>query len=412
MAVSETFCVLPWLHLHFWPDGKVHHCCLGSSNYPMGHLEQGSPNTLINNERYKKLRLQLLNNEKPKSCLQCFERENHGAVSMRQHHNEVWAKEIPHVLENTDHTGFVKDFKFKYWDFRFSNLCNMKCRMCGTTFSSQWFDDEVKLSEKGLRGKPSTTKRVNNSQDTSSVDLKSWVESKIDEVEYCYFAGGEPLIMEEHYYILKKLIDAKRTDVRIRYNTNLLKLNFKGYDLVDMWNQFDYVEINASIDDIGERAEYIRAGTKWNDIEQNLQRLQDTNVVLLIECTTQAMNVLTVPDLYKRLAEIGIPPYKIRLHNLLQQPKSFTVKILDDNLKQLAEEKFANYLNSIDTKHKEEVAPWFQTIVDYMYDINDDERYKLQKQFKVQQNAIDDIRNENFVDVFPHLKEWYNAIPV
>ena len=96
----------------------------------------------------------------------------------------------------------------------------------------------------------------------------------------------------------------------------------------------------------------------------------------------------------------------------MQNPKSFSVKILDDNLKHLAEEKFANYLNTIDTRHKEEVAPWFQTIVDYMYDTNDDERSKLQKQFKLQQSAIDDIRNENFIDVFPHLKEWYNAIPV
>ena len=161
-----------------------------------------------------------------------------------------------------------------------------------------------------------------------------------------------------------------------------------------------------------QRAEYIRAGTKWNDIEQNLQRLQETNVVLLIECTTQAMNLLTVPDLYKRLAEIGIPPYRIRLHNLLQHPKSFSVKILDDNLKHLAQEKFTNYLNTIDPKHKEEVAPWFQTIVDYMYDINDNERLELQKQFKRTQNGIDNIRNENFVDVFPHLKEWYNAIPM
>ena len=412
MTLSETFCVLPWLHLHFHPNGQVHHCCLGNKDNPMGYLIEGSPEEIINNDNFKKLRLQLLNNQKPKSCMRCFEREQHNAISMRQHHNEFFEKHIPQLLDDTNQDGSLKKVNFKYWDFRFSNLCNMKCRMCGSTFSNLWFDDEVELHKRG-HGVVSVPKRLVNSQEYSDVDLKAWVDSKIEDVEYCYFAGGEPLIMEEHYYILKRLIDAKRFDVKIRYNSNLLKLKFKDFDLVDMWKHFDLVQMNASIDDIGHRAEYIRKGTKWHEIENNIKRLRDTNVKLMIECTTQAMNVMTLPELFQRLDEIGVPPFRVLLHNLLQFPRSFTVKILSDDLKKQTEQKFWDYINTQPQHIQNDIKPKFQTIIDYMYDM---EHFKdietLRKQFKLKQENLDSIRNEKFVDIFPHLKDWYNAIPM
>ena len=80
-------------------------------------------------------------------------------------------------------------------------------------------------------------------------DIWEQMQEHIPHLDQIYFAGGEPLIMDEHYYILQKLIDAGRTDVRIRYNTNLLKLHFKHYDLVEMWSKFNFVQVNASIDD-------------------------------------------------------------------------------------------------------------------------------------------------------------------
>ena len=412
MTISETFCVLPWLHLHFHPNGQVHHCCLSFKDIPMGNLSDGSPDEIINNENFKKLRLQLLNNEKPYSCTRCFDREQYNVTSMRQHQNQHFSKDIPQLINDTNTDGSLNKVNFKYWDFRFSNLCNMKCRMCGTGFSSLWWDDEIELERRGL-SKVTIEKRLVNSQEKSQVNLKEWVDSKIQDVEYCYFAGGEPLIMEEHYYILKKLIDNKRFDVKIRYNSNLLKLNFKDFDLVDMWKRFDNVEMNASIDDIETRAEYIRKGTKWQDIENNIKRLLDTNIRLNVDCTTQAMNVMTLPELFQRLDEIGLPPYRVYLHNLLQHPRSYTVKILSDELKQQVEQKLANYVTTQPQHIQNDLKTKFQTIIDYMYDI---EHFKdietLRKQFKLKQNALDDLRQEKFTTVFPHLKEWYDAIPM
>ena len=410
MTASKTFCVLPWLHLHFNSSGDVLHCCIGDE--PMGHLSEGSPDEIVNNKNFKDLRLKFLNNQEPKSCAKCFEREKHGVTSMRQHHNQHFKQNIQDLLANTNSDGSVNNFNFKYWDFRFSNLCNMKCRMCGHTFSSQWYDDEIELAKIQNR-KFNLESRVINAQDKSKIDLEQWVKDKIHDVEYCYFAGGEPLIMDEHYYILEQLIAHNRHDVKIRYNTNLLKLHYKKYDLIDMWKFFDSVQINASIDDIDSRAEYIRKGTRWVEIENNLKSLKDSKVKILIECTTQAMNVLTIPDLYTRLDELGIKPYQILLHNLLQTPRSHTIKILDDDLKQQVKDSFESYLNTLEPYLREAVEPSFKTVIDYMQDMsNCEDVLELRKQFKIKQIRLDKIRNEDFRTVFPKLKDWYNAIPM
>jgi len=410
---SNTFCILPWMHINVWPNGDAHHCCLGDWKNPMGNLRDGTPDDIVNNDAYKKLRLQLLSGEKPKSCMRCFEREDVGISSMRNHHNEYFESSITGAIDNTQLDGTVDNFKFEYWDFRFSNLCNMKCRMCGSGFSSMWYDDEIELSKQNDKLWPVyAQRRVMNAQDAADFNTKAWIDEKINDVKYVYFAGGEPLIMDEHYYILQQLIDAGRTDVRIRYNTNLLKLHFKHYDLVEMWSKFDFVQVNASIDDIGARAEYIRAGTVWNDIENNLQRLTNTSVKLLIDCTTQAMNVLTLPDLYARLRELGIPANRIMLHNILQQPESFNVKILSHELKNKAKQGLYDYANVLPEHEKTVMLQQIAPLIEFMYTDTHTDENSLREHFKVKQTALDALRKENFTDVFPHLEEWYNGILV
>lgn len=413
MSPSETFCVLPWLHVNLWPSGDVHHCCLAEKDNAMGQLSTATPDQIVNNKKYKDLRLKMLKGEKPFSCMRCFEREDHNIVSMRQHHNDFFQDRIDSVLSKTQPDGHVDDFKFEYWDFRFSNLCNMKCRMCGSHFSSQWYDEEVELVRRGnLNSKsyPVASHRLMNAQDTSSFDIIEWIDSKIDDVKYIYFAGGEPLIMDEHYYILQKLIEKDRRDVKIKYNTNLLKLRFKQHDLLDMWSNFNDIQVSASIDDIDARAEYIRKGTVWKDIENNLQQLNTTNVKLHIECTTQILNVLNLPKLFERLQTIGIPSYSIMLHNVLQSPEHYTVKVLSDELKQQVKNQFEDCLNTLEHKERAILEPKLKNILDYMYDMNNFDRQEQQRRFKKRTQQMDNLRQENFNKVFPELEEWYNGI--
>ena len=124
------------------------------------------------------------------------------------------------------------------------------------------------------------------------------------------------------------------------------------------------------IDDIDARAEYIRKGTVWKDIENNLQQLNTTNVKLHIECTTQILNVLNLPKLFERLQTIGIPSYSIMLHNVLQSPEHYTVKVLSDELKQQVKNQFEDCLNTLEHKERAIPEPKLKNILDYMYDMN------------------------------------------
>ena len=115
------------------------------------------------------------------------------------------------------------DFVIKYWDIRFSNLCNMACRSCGTWFSSNWYEDHKKLN----RQPPPHAKIMKVGRSTN--DMWEQMLESFDHAEQFYFAGGEPIIMEEHYRILKELDRRKMYHVRLIYNTNFSKNNIQGY---------------------------------------------------------------------------------------------------------------------------------------------------------------------------------------
>ena len=101
------------------------------------------------------------------------------------------------------------------------------------------------------------------------------VLKQVPNFEVAYFAGGEPLITEEHYMLIDEMIDKKKTDIQLRYNTNISNLKFKKRDIFKLWQHFDKpIQIYASIDHIGDKAEYIRHGTKWMTIERNLKKLK------------------------------------------------------------------------------------------------------------------------------------------
>ena len=81
--------------------------------------------------------------------------------------------------------------------------------------------------------------------------------------------------MDEHWYVMNKLVELGRTDVQVHYNTNLSKLKYKDNDAIELWKNFKNINIGASLDDSHQRAEYIRKGTVWSEIEDNMRRIRD-----------------------------------------------------------------------------------------------------------------------------------------
>ena len=262
----------------------------------------------------RNLRQELLNGAFPESCKKCYEQEEMGITSFRQNANFTFNKHIANIDSMTDDTGHVEDMKLHYWDFRFSNLCNKKCRMCGGHLSSLWNADELAVYGEASESAPGG---VVNTRDLSIDNLYELLDQHIEHVEEIYFAGGEPLIMEEHYYIIEKLIEEKRTDVKLRYNTTLLKLNYKKWDNIELWKHFDSVNVIASLDAMDTRGEYIRKGTVWSTIEKNVDRISQEDIMFNISPTINLFNVKTTPKFVDWLRGKGLHMGKIHLNNVL-----------------------------------------------------------------------------------------------
>ena len=268
VVVSDTICAVPWMHLNFEPNGKVVPCCLTSAHdYFAGDLNEDSIEEIWNSNNMKTLRKEMIDGKEPAICNKCFDREKVAGTSGRTHHN----KNFPQVLELiptiTEEDGACTTMDLRYWDFRFSNLCNFKCRSCGPRYSSAWVPDAKKLNWITEQEKVSFIKQT---EKTTNVDF---LKSSVDKVESIYFAGGEPLMMPEHWEILDMLVEKKRFDVKIQYNTNMSILGYKKKKVLDYWQQWEFgmIEVWPSIDEIGERGELIRAGTVWKTVAKNIK---------------------------------------------------------------------------------------------------------------------------------------------
>lgn len=396
---SETFCALAWTHVTTTPSGFARTCCISTPwpDKPINLADHNSVQDIINSEPMKLLRLDMLNNIKNSNCANCYEHEQYNIGSMRQDFNKSYRKIISEPLVNTEPGGHINDFKLKYYDFRLNNICNMKCRTCCSANSSLW---EIEDAKQGKRLPVKIDKQVKD------VFLND-VINNIEHLHEVYFAGGEPLIMEEHYIILEELIRKGHTDVKLRYNTNLSVLKYKDKDILDLWSKFDEkVYVSVSLDHFGDKAEYIRNGTKWADIEKNMSLLhQHKNVTVSINTVLSVFNFLTLPDFYRYIINKGWYSNKHSPMSLymLTHPTYLDARILSPALKKQGLEdidKLISYMKSIGFSDNnlavlEQISGWVLSI--------DQWSAKGQK-FKTEIERLDKLRLENFVETFPELK--------
>ena len=396
---SDTFCMMPWLHLHAFPDGRAYPCCFGLDQHPVGDLNKSSMEEVFNGKDMREMRLNMLSNKPSRQCGKCYDQEKSGFFSLRLSSNKHFGHNIG-MIDNTQADG-TADFVIKYWDIRFSNLCNFACRSCGTWFSSNWYEDHKKLT-----GKPPDHAKIMRVGRTAD-DIWNQMLTQFDHVEQFYFAGGEPLIMEEHYKILKELDRRKMYHVRLIYNTNFSKLIFKDMDVLELWNKFDSVSVGASLDAMGPRAEYMRKGTVWADIEANRKRMQELcpQVDFYISATVGLINALHVVDFHRTWSEQGyIKPQDFNF-NLLQFPFWQRIDLLPESMKQKVKEKYESHIAWLKPQdHLTRATKGFQSGLDYM---TRRDKFEQIEDFKSGMKKLDDIRNENILETFPELAELY-----
>ena len=396
---SESFCMLPWMHLHAFPDGRAYPCCFAFDKLHVGNVNEQSMEEVFNGPKMKQMRLNMLANKKSRECVKCYDQEESGFFSLRLSSNKHFGHNI-NMTENTKPDG-TADFMIKYWDIRFSNLCNMACRSCGTWFSSNWYEDHKKLT-----GAPPNHAKIMKAG-RSGNDIWDQLLKQFDHVEQFYFAGGEPIIMEEHLRILKELDKRKMYHVRLIYNTNFSKSHFKGTDIFELWNKFDSVSIGASLDAEGPRAELMRKGTVWEETVANRKRMLEVcpQVDFYISATVGLSNCLHVVDFHRNWVEKGfIKPQDFNF-NLLQYPMWQRMDLLPQNEKEKVTAKYKEHIEWLKSQdHLTRATKGFESALDWM---NKKDMNRHLPKFVGETRKYDKIRDENFTDVFPEWKELF-----
>ena len=281
---SKTFCILPWIHLHAWPDGRAMLCCIANNDKTDGKVGDFSKNTyaeIINSDELKQIRLDMLAGKEISNCQNCYDNEKLKGLSFRQSTNNQHRDLISSMIENTLEDGTLVDTKMFYMDYRFSNLCNLSCKTCGGTLSSTIAAEKHDFNQEQIiemRSKNVLNEKGNvisfgyARPDFLEVDVYPYLK----DVRQIYFAGGEPLMNDEHYAVLKYIIDnGLSKKIQLTYSTNLTTLKYKGHDFIELWKEFDNIYFLASIDGHEEKLEYIRKGTKNNNVFSNLKKLLD-----------------------------------------------------------------------------------------------------------------------------------------
>jgi MoaA/NifB/PqqE/SkfB family radical SAM enzyme len=398
LSESKVFCIYPWIHLNSNPDGKAMPCCMTDHKEYIGDCHKNTLEEIWNNDRMKQIRVNMLNETPVTGCSRCYEQEQAGFFSGRQSANKHHGHHIDRVLE-TKSDGQLDRFEMIYWDIRFSNLCNLKCRSCGHIYSSQWYQDQAKLAGP----KWTNANQVLNYAGRTVTDMWEQLLPHIDHVEQIYFAGGEPLLMEEHYLILEELERRERFDVRLIYNTNFTHVKLKDRWVFDYWRKFDSVSVGASLDASGARGEYIRKGTNWDTVERNREQMltECPGVDFYVSSTLSILNALHLPDFHKEWVEKGfIKPQDFNV-NILLDPEFYRIDIATEQYKELIREKYQQHIHWLSSQDKLGRASQGYTAAISLLSTNNN-TYLLDK-FWSKTAELDAIRNENLLDVIPEL---------
>jgi hypothetical protein len=204
---------------------------------------------------------------------------------------------------------------------------------------------------------------------------------------------------------LKELVQKKRFEVRLQYNTNFSRLNLKDENVLDYWSLFKNVSVGASLDAMGPRAEYIRKGTRWDQIERNREQMLKVcpEVDFYVSSTVSLYNVMHVMDFHRDWVEKGLIQAQDWNINILQGPDRDRIDVLPMVYKEQVKAKIEahiEWLKPRDTLKRAIVG--YESILKFMFD--DDKSWLLSEFFMVNDKS-DNYRNENFENVFPEYAE-------
>jgi hypothetical protein len=284
-----SLCMAPWTHTYLSPQTERRMCC--ASREPAQNFQQyidtaaGTgryiPMTLEqhwNSEHMKSVRRRMMSGETLPECAVCDDRLLNTDVYRSYFWHLFGSKYYGEIWNATDDTGHTT-MQPVSWDYRFSNLCNFRCRTCGDMLSSSWESEQRQhdmidwSNPKNLWMRPDVRREISQFQD-QQVEQEFQQAVEQHRVEEIYWVGGEPLMYEQHWRYMNRIIElGDGPRLYARYNTNLSRVHHRGTDLYrDILPRIRDWQICASIDGTGKIGEYIRTGLDWDSWLENFRR--------------------------------------------------------------------------------------------------------------------------------------------
>jgi len=376
MSETKPFCLMPWIHFHVGNNGIAKACCV--ANIPFGNVNEKTLEEIWQDEPIQKLREKFSKGEKDNRCAQCINLEAAGGKSIRQETFEKFSQ---------SKIDFSHPQLPVYFDIRFSNVCNFRCRTCWHGASSKWYSDAKTLGRN--IGEKAILQNIHDFDIFLEKNGKALLQC-----EEIYFAGGEPLVTEEHYLLLNFLIKNNATHMRLRYNTNFSKLKFKEFEVIEMWKHFPKVELLASIDGVGALGEMIRKEMNWQQIIQNRELIiGHENINFKISPTVSVYNIFHLPELYQKCLELNMIQPDDFYINILERPIHFNIKILPLEKKIVVVDTFKKFFQWLEQQgFPNSIRKMFEEILQFM---NAEDLSKNWEKFQVESQLLDDLRNED-----------------
>jgi len=332
----DRFCVLPWISLEASPIGTVRPCCLADDEIvdDAGNKYQLSTATfdeIQNSLHMTKLRQDFLDARR-QTCRKCWNEERAGRTSKRMHTLD----RLKHTITDTEWTQDAKPLMFL--DLKLGNVCNLKCRICGSWSSSQFAAEEVHDTKPEQRKNTFAYQMLRaGAWPQENPSFWSEIDKVINNIRYIEFTGGEPFLIREHFEMLQGIVNRGiAAQVEIHYNTNGTQFPEQA---AEIWRHFRTVEIAVSIDDIGARFEYQRSNAVWAEVEHNVEkfkqlRQQLPNIHLQCCTTVNVFNVRYLDGVANWIAQQG---FDFVYWNMMHDAWYFSIGCLPDAAKQAIE---------------------------------------------------------------------------
>lgn len=357
----DKFCVLPWVSIEASPIGTVRPCCLAIDEIVDNQgnkfkLAESNFDDIRNSDHMKSLRQEFLDGQQPQTCRRCWNEERAGRTSKRMH-----------TLDRLKHMGISEDWTadakpLMFLDLKLGNICNLKCRICGSWSSSQFATEELNFIIDKEEKKNSFHYQMLRDGAWPRESERFWqqLDSAMSEVRYIEFTGGEPFMIREHFDLLRKLVERNYAhQIEIHYNTNGTQYPEEAEEI---WQYFKHVEIAFSIDDVAERFEYQRTNAEWRLVNENIEKFRamrdrNLNMSLQVCCTVNVFNVMYLEDVANWIVT---QDFDFVYWNMLHDAYYFSIGTMPEAAKKLTVERLTKA--NIPGQFQEE----FGRIIDFM----------------------------------------------